>query len=350
MGKLVSLFVFNLLYAMAYYAIIGKKYIVLGVCNMEYITAKEAAEGWGISVRRVQFLCVNNKVLGAARHGKSWAIPKDAPKPDDGRYRSSAQREKNHVGEMKHFIGVLGRAEKELFSFLEYFPYPIQVFLPDGIMAFINDACLELLHIPSSDHVVGRFNVLEDSVIDAWGDNVRSQILGSFQGETVRLDNIKIPIPDIIERFETDELCFDSSFQNITCFPVYDEYNQLKYVVHLFINNRLYNGKEELVKAKEYIENNWAEDFDLEKVAQAVKLSKYHFAHMFKKYTAMTPYSYYQEVKIRKLKEALRDENLSISEAFALCGMDYNGYYASMFRKKVGMTPSQYRKSVSAEL
>lgn len=317
---------------------------------MEYITAKEAAEGWGISVRRVQFLCVNNKVPDAARHGKSWAIPKDAPKPADGRYRSSAQREKNQVGEMKHLIGALGRTEKELFSFLECFPYPIQVFLPNGIMAFINEACLELLHIPSSDYVVGRFNVLEDSVIDAWGNNVRSGILRSFQGEIVRLDNIKIPISDIISRFGSIELCLESSFQNITCFPVYDEYNRLKYIVHLFINNRLYNGKEELIKAKEYMENNWVEDFDLERVAQAVMLSKYHFARMFKKYTGITPYSYYQEVKIKKLREALCDENLSISEAFALCGVDYNGYYASIFRKKVGMTPSQYRKSVSAEL
>lgn len=317
---------------------------------MEYITAKEAAEDWGISIRRVQFLCINNKVPGAARHGKSWAIPKHVPKPADGRYRASVQRDKNQAGEVKHFIGALDRAEKELLSFLECFPYPIQIFLPDGIMAFINEACLELLHIPSSDYVVGRFNVLEDYVIDAWGDNVRSGILRSFQGEIVRLDNIKIPISDIISRFGTVELCLESSFQNITCFPVYDEYNRLKYVVHLFINNRLYNGKEELIKAKEYIENNWAEDFDLERVAQAVMLSKYHFARMFKKHTGITPYSYYQEIKIKKLREALCDENLSISEAFALCGVDYNGYYAGIFRKKVGMTPSQYRKSVSTEL
>ncbi len=240
-----------------------------------------------------------------------------------------------------------GVCEKELFNFLEYFPYPIQVYLPNGILAFINEACLNILHIPSSGDVVGKFNVLEDPVIDAWGDNVRTDILKSFQGETVRLNNIKIPIPDIIDRFETGELCFDSSFQNITCFPVYDESNLLKYVVHLFITLRLFNGKEEIVKAKEYIENNWLEDFDLEKVSQTVNLSKYHFARLFKRHTSVTPYSYYQDVKIKKLKEALCDQNLSISEAFATCGVDYNGNYASLFREKVGMTPSKYRKTIA---
>ena len=242
---------------------------------------------------------------------------------------------------------MLSTKEKDLFNFFEAFPYPIQVYLPDGVLVFINEACLNILHIPSREDVVGKFNVLEDPVIDIWGDNVRSEISKSFQGEIVRLDNMKIPIPDIIERFETDELCFDSSFQNITCFPVYDDDNRLKYVVHLFITLRLYNGKTEMVKAKEYIENNWQEDFDLDKVAQAVNLSKYHFAHLFKKHTSITPYSYYQDVKIKKLKEALCDTNLSISEAFALCGLDYNGNYASIFRKKTGMTPSQYRRSIT---
>jgi len=313
---------------------------------MEYITAKEAAEYWGISIRRVQFLCVHNMVPNATRHGKSWAIPKDTKKPSDGRHKLSDQRKDNFSGEMKSFIGALSKNEKDLFNFLRYFPYPIQLYLPNGILAFINEACLNLLHIPSGDDVVGKFNVLDDSVIEAWGDNVRSEILRSFQGEIVRINNLKIPIPDIINRFETEELCLDSSFQNITCFPVYDENNQMKYVVHLFITHRLFNGKEELVKAKEYIENNWLEDFDLEKVSQSVKLSKYHFAHVFKKHTSITPYSYYQEVKIKKLKEALCDENLSISEVFALCGVDYNGNYASIFRQKVGMTPSQYRKSI----
>ena len=36
---------------------------------MEYITAKEAAEKWGISQRRVQVLCEQGRVDGAKRLG-----------------------------------------------------------------------------------------------------------------------------------------------------------------------------------------------------------------------------------------------------------------------------------------
>ena len=48
---------------------------------MDYITAKEAAEKWGISQRRVQLLCEQGRVAGAVRLGWAWAIPKEADKP-----------------------------------------------------------------------------------------------------------------------------------------------------------------------------------------------------------------------------------------------------------------------------
>lgn len=54
---------------------------------MDYITAKEAAEEWGISQRRVQLLCEQRRVAGAVRLGRAWAIPKEADKPADARIK-----------------------------------------------------------------------------------------------------------------------------------------------------------------------------------------------------------------------------------------------------------------------
>jgi len=56
-------------------------------CEMEYITAKEAAEKWGISQRRVQVLCEQGRVAGAVRLGWAWAIPKKMDKPADARIK-----------------------------------------------------------------------------------------------------------------------------------------------------------------------------------------------------------------------------------------------------------------------
>ena len=54
-----------------------------------YITVKQAAEKWGISDRRVRILCSEGKISGAAREGRSWMIPADAKKPEDGRFRAT---------------------------------------------------------------------------------------------------------------------------------------------------------------------------------------------------------------------------------------------------------------------
>ena len=53
-----------------------------------YMSAKEAAEKWGISERRVQILCQQNRIAGVLRFGRSWVIPKDAEKPPDNRYKN----------------------------------------------------------------------------------------------------------------------------------------------------------------------------------------------------------------------------------------------------------------------
>ena len=52
-----------------------------------YITAKEAANKWNISDRRVRILCSEGKIPGAYQEGRAWKIPYDAVKPSDGRYK-----------------------------------------------------------------------------------------------------------------------------------------------------------------------------------------------------------------------------------------------------------------------
>jgi AraC-like DNA-binding protein len=61
-------------------------------------------------------------------------------------------------------------------------------------------------------------------------------------------------------------------------------------------------------------------------------------------HTGITPYEYYINYKINKLKEILLDTNLSVSQAFEACNMSYNGHSARLFKERVGVTPSEYRK------
>lgn len=54
----------------------------------EYMSIQQTAEKWGISERRIQVLCGEERVHGAFRIGRVWVIPSDAQKPTDARIKS----------------------------------------------------------------------------------------------------------------------------------------------------------------------------------------------------------------------------------------------------------------------
>ena len=55
---------------------------------MDYLSIKQTSEKWGISTRRIQVLCGENRIPGAIKIGSYWAIPADAEKPKDERIRT----------------------------------------------------------------------------------------------------------------------------------------------------------------------------------------------------------------------------------------------------------------------
>ena len=59
----------------------------------EYMTVQEAAKLWGISERRVQILCSENRIEGVVHLSRVWLIPKSAKKPADKRLKESKNRQ-----------------------------------------------------------------------------------------------------------------------------------------------------------------------------------------------------------------------------------------------------------------
>ena len=58
---------------------------------MEYLTATEIAEKWGVSSRRVRILCNEGRVKGAITKGNLWLIPKNVSKPTEYRRGRKAE-------------------------------------------------------------------------------------------------------------------------------------------------------------------------------------------------------------------------------------------------------------------
>ena len=55
---------------------------------MDYLSVREVSEKWNLSRRRIQILCAEGRIDGAAHIGNMWVIPKDAKRPKDARIKS----------------------------------------------------------------------------------------------------------------------------------------------------------------------------------------------------------------------------------------------------------------------
>jgi len=156
---------------------------------------------------------------------------------------------------------------------------------------------------------------------------------------------VKVPLKELAIRNDADYE-MEGLYNDITYFPVM-EGGSCKFIIQHHVPSRVYYGKLEIEKAKEYLENNWFEKFILKDVLAVSGLSKTHFTRLFKQYTGTTAHEYYINIKINKLKEKLIDPNISVNQAFNECNWDHNGHFTKVFKDRVGMSPSEYRKKVN---
>lgn len=96
---------------------------------------------------------------------------------------------------------------------------------------------------------------------------------------------------------------------------------------------------------KNYMDDKYAEDIRLEDLANMAYMNKFHLINEFKNAYGVTPIEYLILKRIDITKNYLITTNHSMEEISSMVGFNSQSYFNQVFRKKVGCTPSQYRKS-----
>lgn len=91
-------------------------------------------------------------------------------------------------------------------------------------------------------------------------------------------------------------------------------------------------------------ERAYSERYDLSTLSAEYHVSPSHLAHIFKGITGYSPIEYLMSCRLYAAKNLLGTTDKSIKEIIDLCGFSDESNFSRMFRSKVGMTPSVFRK------
>jgi AraC-like DNA-binding protein len=98
-----------------------------------------------------------------------------------------------------------------------------------------------------------------------------------------------------------------------------------------------------IVHAKLFIDRHYAEQIDLNNIADEATFSKFHFMRLFKKIYGKTPYHYLTQVRIKAAKELLKKTEL-VKEVCDAVGFESVTSFAGLFKKLTGFSPSAYQE------
>lgn len=102
----------------------------------------------------------------------------------------------------------------------------------------------------------------------------------------------------------------------------------------------------QLRRIADHVRSNLDRSIPLSELAQIARLSRFHFCTAFRLATGLTPGEWMTEARIRRAAELLSEFELSITEIALEVGYETPSSFTARFRQCMGMTPSEYRRSI----
>ena len=102
-----------------------------------------------------------------------------------------------------------------------------------------------------------------------------------------------------------------------------------------------------MAHVRRYLEDNYMFDISLDSVGEILHISPAYLSAQFKKYQKMNFLDCLTELRINAAKELLNDPFRSSAEVASMVGYEDASYFARAFKKRTGVTPTQYRRQAA---
>ena len=121
------------------------------------------------------------------------------------------------------------------------------------------------------------------------------------------------------------------------------DYEEARNIYQTFtINEGHYT--DDIAKTLAYIEENYMHRLTLSSISANVSLSSSYLCRVFKSEVGTSITSYLNNLRIRKAATMIKDNRLSLKEISTMVGIDDQLYFSRLFKKCMGISPSEYGK------
>ena len=96
-----------------------------------------------------------------------------------------------------------------------------------------------------------------------------------------------------------------------------------------------------IIRALQAIESSDGANLDVEELARAAGMSRYHFSRIFREVMGTSPYQHLLDVRLARAAELLRGGHATVTEAALSAGFTEFGRFAAHFQRRFGCLPSQ---------
>lgn len=115
------------------------------------------------------------------------------------------------------------------------------------------------------------------------------------------------------------------------------------------IKRNFYSNQRQLdtvIGTRNYIDNNYSTDLNLDLLSHIRFTSKYHLLRLFKKFYGQTPKQYLTAKRIEKSKECLK-KGMNITETCFAIGFESSSSFSTLFKNRTGLTPTEFQKKAT---
>lgn len=183
---------------------------------------------------------------------------------------------------------------------------------------------------------------------------LKEQAFNQHESKTISLQQMVAATHTMLEmhpQLQLDELLATTDIEKIFKASTIDELaqfmKQFLYKLLALTQNLRKSGKNVVIdKTKEFILENFRHNITLEMIASEVFLSPVYLSFLFKQVESINITDYITSVRIDHAKDLLRKTNGKTYEIANLVGYQDDKYFSRIFKKRVGITPSEYRAQV----